>query len=119
MPKFFSEIATRPARAAQMWQILVAKACNRQTATYSEVADILGFKGARTLAPMLDYIYRYCRQNKLPLLNVIVVNQKSGLPGIGLDIDMNAEREKVFRFDWYDVVPPAFDELQAAYKKGA
>lgn len=59
----------------------------------------------------------YCQQNQLPPLTVIVVNQKTGLPGEGLtDVELNADREAVFNYDWFNLYPPSPEELAAAYK---
>jgi putative restriction endonuclease len=119
MPRYFSQIATWPARAAQIWQILVSEAYNRQTAAYGEIAEILKYEGAGTLAQILGHIYNYCNQNNLPPLTVLVVNQNTGLPGIEVAEDMNVAREAVYKFDWFDVVPPTFKELEAAFKEGS
>lgn len=122
MIRRFSDAPTFPARALQIWLILIGRAANRQTITYGVLADILGFKGAGTLADMLGHVMFYCAQNNLPPLTVLVVNQDTGLPGEGLakhGIDLNAERESVFNFNWFNIMPPAIEELSAAFKAAA
>ena len=120
MVKRFDEDATRGARALQIWQILVGKSHNRQTMTYGELAKLLGFKGAGTLAHMLGHIFIYCRQNDLPPLTALVVNHETGLPGEGLTgVDLNHAREEVFAFDWYGSWPPTVEDLEYAYKHRA
>ena len=115
MTRFFDDQATSATRASQIWQILVCKAHNRQTLTYGQLADLLGFGGALSPANILGRITYYCIQNSLPQLTVLVVNQDTGLPGKGLiKTDFNADREKVFRFNWFGVVPPTPDELATA-----
>ena len=80
------------------------------------LADLLRFKGAGVLAHMLGHIMGYCRQNSLPPLTVLVVNQQTGLPGEGLTgVDPNADREAVFNYDWYAICPPTLEQLAAAY----
>lgn len=119
MVKFFHDKPTIATRAVQIWQILVAKASNRQTLTYGELAELLKFKGADVLARPLGHIMYYCQQNGLPPLTVLVVNQATGLPGPGLDVppsEQNSEREKVFRYEWYDIIPPDAEELKKAYR---
>lgn len=102
MIKYFKDNATNPTRALQIWQILIAKASNRQTVTYGIFADLLGFHGAGVLAHMLGHIMFYCQQNDLPPLTVIVVNQDTGLPGEGLSgADLSADRERAFNFRWF------------------
>lgn len=68
MVKLFNDNSTHTTRALQIWQILIAKASNRQTLTYGMLAQLLGFKGAGVLAPILGHIMFYCQQNSLPLL---------------------------------------------------
>ena len=117
MTKYFSKIGTWPARAAQIWQVLVSKAYNRQTVTYGELAEILGYKSAHVLGHALGHINYYCKENDLPPLTVIVVHQETGLPAYKVDADMNRAREAVYDYNWYDVVPPTFEELESAFKK--
>lgn len=118
MPMLFDDNPTLATRALQIWQILISKAHNRQTVTYGILADMLGFKGAGTLAHMLGHIMFYCQENNLPPLTVIVVNQDTGLPGEGLTaVELNADRERVFQHNWYGVFPPSPDELSAAYQR--
>ncbi len=79
---------------------------------------MLGFKGAGTLANMLGHVMFYCKINDLPPLTVIVVNQDTGLPGEGLavtGIDLNAEREHVYLFNWYGIYPPSSEEFGTAF----
>jgi len=119
MVKHFDDDPTWASRAVQIWQILVCRASNRQTLTYGMLAATLGFGGAGTLAHFLGHIMHYCRLNGLPPLTVLVVNQETGLPGEGLvGADLNADRERVFRYDWFGVVPPTPEELAAAYAAG-
>jgi hypothetical protein len=40
MHRTFDQERTRPYRAWQLWQILIAKAANRQVATYGELGRI-------------------------------------------------------------------------------
>ncbi len=112
----FSDHSNRSYRALQFWLILIGTSKNSQILTYGMVADILGYEGAGTLAHILGHIMFYCQQNELPPLTILVVNQDTGLPGEGLTgADLNADRESVFNFDWYSIVPPTPDELKQAY----
>jgi len=104
----------------QIWLILVSKAHNRQTVTYGQLAQLLGFKGAGTLAHPLGHIMHYCIQNDVPPLTVLVVNQGTGLPGDGLvGAELNADREAVFEFNWFGLVPPTVEQLGEAYASQA
>lgn len=115
----FDEEPTRPKRAQQLWQILVAKATSRQVATYGELEKIVGYKGAGVFAQILGHIMHYCHENGLPPLTAVIVKKDTGLPGSGLttESDLDASREKVFRYPWFRLVPPAPEELRDAYRR--
>ena len=119
MYKTFDDNPTRPSRAQQLWQILVAKAANRQVTTYGELEKILGYKGAGVFAQTLGHIMYYCQEQGLPPLTAVVVKKKTGLPGKGLKTtnDADASREEVFGHQWFRVVPPSPRELSEAYRK--
>ena len=115
----FDDEPTHPMRGLQIWQILIGAAHNRQTLTYGGLADILGFKGAGTLAHMLGHVAFFCNEERLPSLTALVVNRATGLPGEGIPIErLDAAREKVFCFDWYRVVPPSPKALAEAFNRG-
>jgi hypothetical protein len=116
MAQKFSDNSTNPTRALQIWQILIGKAHNRQTINYIDLAKMLGYADARPVANMLSLIMRYCDQNHLPPLTALVVNKGTGAPGDGLITltDPDSQREEVFKYDWYGLVPPTPQELQQA-----
>lgn len=99
--KQFSSTPTLEDRAVQIWQILTGMAHNRQTTTYGDIADILGYDGAGVLGRQLGHIMFFCAQNNLPALTVLVVNADTGLPGEGLETkkDLHKERENVFNYE--------------------
>lgn len=112
----YDELKTPGARAQQIWPILIGLAYNRQTITYGGLADALGFGGAGVFAGILGQIMNWCDANGLPPLTVLVVNTSTGLPGAGLTTleNVNADREKVFDYDWFGLVAPLSDALAAA-----
>lgn len=115
--KKFSEIQTNKqlSRALQIWQILVGLAMHRQTITYRELSNLMFHKNAMgVLGPMLEPVARFCNENDLPPLTVIVVNAETGLAGEGIPIEqnLNEAKEQVFKFDWYDIFPPTIEELE-------
>jgi putative restriction endonuclease len=111
----FDDNPTWPYRAHQIWLILIGKAYNRQTMTYGDLAYMLGFEGAGVFATPLDHILCYCELNGLPPLTCLVVNQTTGLPGDGLQLDdLHADRERVYNYDWYGLIPPSPEELAEA-----
>jgi hypothetical protein len=116
MSIWFHDDPNQPKRALQIWQILIGKAHNRQTMTYGELSNLIGFKRSGTLGGFLAPVMFYCQDSGLPPLSCLVVNQDTGLPGEGLTspTDLHAEREKVFRFEWYKLVPPSIDDFKQA-----
>ena len=118
MIQYFSEKRTLENRALQIWQILIGFAYERKITTYGEVANILGYKGAGTMDRQLGHILHFCAQNELPPLSVLVVNSETGLPGEGFDTagDLHKQREKVFNFDWFDIIPPTPGEFASAWE---
>lgn len=104
------------ARAQQIWQILVATATNRQIITYKMLAGLIGYRGSGVLGDPLAYVAYWCKQNKLPPLTSIVVNEKTGLPGKGIPIKKTPTfREQVYGFQWFKIVPPTREEFREAY----
>jgi len=99
---------TRYQRSSQIWSLLICAANERKSYTYGNIADILGFGGAGTMAQFLGPIMWLCEDNEWPPLTVLVVNQDTGLPGEGLSTleEVNEDRETVFKFDWFSLEPP-------------
>lgn len=75
---------TRAQRALQAWTLLVCAVRDRRVYTYNEVRKVLGLGGAGVVGGLLDSVMRYCERWGLPPLTVLVVNEKTGLPGVGL-----------------------------------
>ncbi len=69
---------------------------------------------------VLGHIAFFCKENHLPILTCIVVNQETGLPGQDIPMShkqLNAERERVYAVKWYDIQPPSAKALLAAFEK--
>ncbi len=96
--------------------ILIGRAKNRQSLTYSMLDDLMQFGNPRALGPTLDYILRYCMANELPPLTILVVNKNTGIPSSGMGNFDFAQQEAVFEYDWYGLMPPTPEELDAAWK---
>lgn len=105
---------TKYQRSAQLWSLLVCAARERRTYTYGEAARILGLGGAGVMGSFLGPIMFFCVQKEYPPLTVLVVNQETGLPGEGLTTieNVNGDRERVFRFDWFGIVPPESGDFE-------
>jgi putative restriction endonuclease len=107
-------------RALQCWQVLVSKASCGRIITYGELAKLIRIHH-RPIYLFLGHILHYCRENKLPLLNSIVVNKKTRIPGEGAGLKEDrvpAMHKKVFSYDWFDEIPPTIEELKEAFDKG-
>lgn len=101
-------------RALQLWQVLISAAHNRQVLTYEIVAKRIGLV-SRGLGPHLGHIMRYCENNDLPPLTVLIVKKGRGLPGAGLTTVANPDedRERVFAQNWFGMKPPTADDFKA------
>lgn len=111
----YSELKDRKYKAQQVYCLLVNAATNRQIVTYSSISKKIGYKGAGVLGPILEYIFHWCKTNNVPILTSIVVNSKTGIPGLGLSKHLHSvtsEIQKVHNFNWFDVVAPSADELE-------
>ena len=68
------------------------------------------------MGKFLDPIWELCKQRGWPQLTVLVVN-KTGLPGHHLELDdPDRERERVYDFDWFALVPPETGDFETAIK---
>jgi hypothetical protein len=114
----FADNSSPPKRALQAWLILIGRARNRQTLTYTQLHELMHYGAPVGLGrQILDYIKIYCSVNDLPPLTIIVVKKDAGVPGSGFgDFDL-AEQEAVFKFDWYSIMPPTPAELDRAFKQ--
>ncbi|HVC96893.1 MAG TPA: hypothetical protein VND64_24655 [Pirellulales bacterium] len=99
----------------EVWPELVELASRKDSINYTALMEKVGVGGEpREFASQcLRRIANCCRASKLPMLNVLVVNKRTGKPGGGIPFvsDLGAERERVFAFDWASYPPPRFVEL--------
>jgi len=119
--KTFNPSSDHPARAVQAWQILISKAANRQTVTYEGLSETMYRKpAAGVLAGILGHIAFYCKEQDIPPLTALVVVKGEGKPGQKIPVpltEIDDEREKVYKYDWYNLYPPNEAEFTSAYKK--
>jgi hypothetical protein len=116
--RMFNPSSKHPDRAVQAWLILASAAMNRQTLTYEGLAQLMYRRKAQgVLDRILGHIAFYYIDEDLPPLTSIVVGKKRGAPGADIPIDLSqfdAERERVYATDWYNIYPPSAEELSAA-----
>ena len=105
----------RPAwRALQAWQILISRASASSIITHEELANVMGYVDGHHLDYILSHIQYFCQQSGLPLLNSIVVDQETGLPGEGITEkpeQIPLIHMQVFRQNWFDIVPPTISQF--------
>jgi hypothetical protein len=98
--------------------VLVSLAWNNQLITYGALSQRqMKYGDGGILAPVLGCIMGWCHELGLPPLTTLVVNGDTGVPGGGLitvaDADFPAAMQRVFKFNWFDLVPPTVAELEA------
>jgi len=99
---------TRHERAVQLWPLLAFADRNRQILTYDLVSRLTGVPRP-AVGNFLDPIQDYCLHQKLPPLTVLVVSEKSGLPGVGFVAakDFAGAQASVFAHDWCSKPAPS------------
>lgn len=104
---------TAAERAAQIWPVLVYAAGNRQTITYARLGRLIGVPHVG-LGQLLEPIQSYCLVERLPPLTILVVQDKTGMPGTGFIAaqDIPSSQAVVFTTDWPSCPTP--EELTAA-----
>jgi hypothetical protein len=109
----------QPEQAVLLWPLLALAAQMQQILSYSDVQGYTGI-AQQGLGDPLGLIHRYCERQHFPLLNLIVVNRDTGLPGEGVPgkgmtpEQVLVEQARVFVFDWSGKDKPrsqAFDGL--------
>lgn len=121
--------STRLQQAHQIWPILTAwatfkiKGKLKQSGkiTYGELAKILGYatQAGHTLSDALSVISCFCEKADIPHLNVIVVNQQTGLPGYGIPESGVAHPdmyERVLQFAWVSYRNPTLSILKESVR---
>ena len=106
-------------RALAVYHALTAVAYNHELITYDKLKQMTGLRTPRVgMYTYLNRIHDYCAHNDLPSLAVLVVNNRTGRPGIGLyrhtgmtSEEADSQRMQVYRLRWYALVPPALEEL--------
>jgi hypothetical protein len=105
-------------RAAQLWSVLALAAHNRQVLTYSMVARLTGMPPVG-LGQCLEPIQSYCLVKGLYPLTILVVSEKSGMPGVGFIAakDIPRAQQEVFGFDWLAHGSPSPESFEAAVRE--
>lgn len=103
-----SGVPNHEERAYRAWDILISRASKHETITYVELAILLKLHH-RVERFFLAIIQKYCLNEKLPPLTILVIN-KSGIPGTGFnawDIKNFDEGIKlVYEYNWKSIPNP-------------
>lgn len=104
-------------RAAQIWSILALAARNRQVLTYGIVSDLIGVPTVG-LGQLLEPIQSYCLLRELEPLTILVIQDKTGMPGTGFiaAADIPAAQSRVFAYDWLEHGAPSPQEFAEAVR---
>ena len=115
MPIRFDQLASAPARALQIYLILIGCAANQQVITYGRLADRAGVLTPTWLFASLRHLAEWCLQEGLPPLTSLAVAEDTGAPGAGYPLplgELAAQQNRARKFDWYAIVPPAVADLE-------
>ena len=116
---FYNPSTSQSERAIQAWVILVSCAMNRQTITYGQLGrKMFKGKGSGVLAQTLGTIAFYCKQEKLPDLNALVVGVVRGKPGKSIPLarsKIDITREKIYKRNWFHLRVPSKEDLDEAW----
>ena len=106
---------TKYERAAQLWSVLALAASNRQVLTYDIAAKLIGAPRP-AIGGFLAPVQAYCIQNSLPPLTILVVSERTGLPGKGFIAaeDIPKAQIGVFSYDWIAHGSPAVGDFEAS-----
>lgn len=105
-------------RAAQIWSVLALAAHNRQVLTYDMVSKLTGI--ARVgLGKCLMPIQSYCLVHRLHPLTILVVSEKTGMPGVGFIAaqDIPRAQQEVFTYDWVKHGGPSPEDFEASVRE--
>lgn len=110
---------TKQDRAAQFWAVLVFAAKNQKIVSYDTMERLTGIP-RQAVGQFLGPIQEYCKQNKLPPLTSLVVNEKDGLPSEGFTeaTDIFGAQARVFVFDWMSRKAPAPEDFKSSPNLG-
>jgi hypothetical protein len=115
MPIRFDQLSSAPARALQIYLILIGCAANQQTITYAKLADRVGLRTPGWLFASLGHLAEWCIGEGLPPITSLAIAEETGAPGPGypLPLDKLADQQnRVRKFDWYAIVPPTLGDLE-------
>lgn len=126
--KHYARPARRHEQAHQMWMIITAWVSLKSSGhlerpgiiTYGELAELMGYpvEAGVMMGEALGAVARLCKSEGLPLLNVVVVNAETGLPGQLVVKDkrpMEVQQTEVQEYDWFSIRQPSMKSFLKAW----
>ena len=109
---------TRFERATQIWSILAFAARCRQVLNYGILSRMTGIL-PHHLGQFLEPVQFYCLVHELPPLTAIVVQESTGVPGVGFSASENVplSQMRVFEEEWWGRQIPTAQEFEEATMK--
>jgi len=117
MPIRFDQLSSAPARALQVYLILIGCAANQQVIAYGKLAECAGLLTPNWLFAALDVLAEWCLKEGLPPITSLAVAEDTGAPGPTYRLplhDLAAQQNRARKFNWYAIVPPTVTELQGS-----
>ena len=117
MVRRFDENLTLYYRALQIWQILVSKASNRQSMTYGNLSDMVGGSVIPIDMGAASEPHHAVLPDKwLAAIDYTCSKPRDWRAGSGTSSinALNMDREKVFNYGWFGIVPPTLEEFERA-----
>ena len=115
MPIQFDQLSSAPARALQIYLVLIGCAANQQTITYTKLAERLGLLTPTWVFAPLSHLAEWCLHEGLAPLTSLAIADDTGMPGPGHPLpreSLAAQQNRARKFDWYAVLPPALSDLE-------
>src|ERR1700730_11746651 len=109
MPIRFDQLSSAPARALQVYLILIGCAANQQIISYRSLAERVGLLTPTWLFASLERLAEWCLKEGLPPLTSLAVAEDTGAPGPGYRLplsDLVAQQNRARKYDWYAIIPP-------------
>lgn len=122
MPIRFDQLSSPPARALQIYLILIGCAANHQVITYGRLADRVGLLTPNWLSAALDLLAEWCLREGLPPITSLAVAEDTGAPGPTYRLplqDLAGQQNRARKFNWYAIVPPTLPELERSELQAA
>jgi hypothetical protein len=115
MPIRFDQLSSAPARALQIYLILIGCAANQQTIAYAKLAECAGLFTPTWLFASLGHLAEWCLHEGLPPLTSLAIAEDTGMPRPDHPLPLESladQQNRARKFNWYAILPPAVSDLE-------